>query len=135
MEGITMKQYAYFLILLFTSITAYAAELINTREIDLGSSFRELRGQEGVTDVRYLYYDNKELGRFNNYSISPSKGYAAFQDAPAGNLYLFRVYDQSIEQLTKEFIAPVSKYKWNETLEILEVSFTDSTPAQSFALE
>ena len=130
-----MKHYAYFLILLFSSMTAYAAELTDTSEIDLGSSFRELRGTEGITNVRYLYYDKKKLGRFNNYSISPSKGYAAFQDAPAGNLYLFRAYDQSIEQLTEKFIAPVSKYKWDETLEILEVSFSDSTPAQSFALE
>ncbi len=130
-----MKKIACILIFWITSSTLYAAELTNTREIDLGAGFRELRGTENEVRVRYLYYREKKLGQLGNYSISPSSAYAAFQDTPAGNLYLFRVYDQSLEQLTKEFIAPASKYTWNETLEILEVKFDGKAKAQSFALE
>jgi hypothetical protein len=130
-----MKGKVGFIILLISAMTLNAAELTNTNEKDLGSGFYELSGTDSGIQVRYLQYGEKKLGQLGNYSISPSGSYAAFQDTPAGNLYLFRVYDQSLEQLTKEFIAPASKYTWNETLEILDVKFKGNTNPKSFAIE
>jgi hypothetical protein len=130
-----MKSLIYFFILIIAPLALHAAELTDTREIDLGSGFRELRGSENGNSIRYLYKGERKLGQLGNYSISPSGSYAAFQDTPAGNLYLYRAYDQSMEQLTKEFIAPARKYTWNETLEILEVTFNGKTKPHSFALE
>ena len=130
-----MKGLAIFILLFISSIALNAAGLTDINEIDLGSGFRELRGTENGNKVRYLHYGEKKLGQLGNYSISPSRSYVAFQDTPAGNLYLFRVDDQSLEQLTKEFIAPASKYTWNETLEILDVKFKGKTNPQSFAIE
>lgn len=113
----------------------HAGELTDVSEKELRSGFRELHGTDNGNKVRFLYYQATKLGQLGNYSISPSGSYAAFQDTPAGNLYLFRVDEQQLEQLTKEFIAPARNYSWNETVEIVEVTFSGNSKPQSFALE
>ncbi len=124
------------LYLLFISpLALHAAEEISSNKVDLGSGFHEVRGIDGDKQVRFLFYGKTKLGKIINYSLSPSKRYAALQDSNAGNIYLFRADDQDLEKLTNKFIGSAKKYSWNENMEILEVMFDGNKEAQSYALE
>jgi len=129
-----MRTLASFIILFFYASVSNS-EILDARVTNLGYGFQEVNATETDGKFRYLYFGDRKLGKLGNYSISPSGNYAAFQDSPAGNLYLFRTADKTMEQLTKEFIAPATKYSWNETLEIVDVKFSGKKETMSFAIE
>lgn len=120
-------------LLLYTSVSN--SETLDTRVTNLGYGFQEVSATETDGKFRYLYFGDRKLGKLGNYSISPSGNYVAFQDKPAGNLYLFRTTDKTMEQLTKDYIAPAKRYSWNETLEFVEIKFTGIKETMSFAIE
>lgn len=125
----------YSLLLLFFAGSLIAAEPTKAESVNIGSGFIVKKTVTNDGQIRQLFYGKNKLGQIGNYSISPSGHYAAFQDAPAGNIYLYRVDDNHIEQLTRDFIAPTRQYSWDETLEILRVEFTNNAKPMSFAIE
>lgn len=130
------------IILFFFSFTLYAGEVVSSESINRGSGFSELKTvekQAGSSDKtsrhKYLFHKTRKLSKVSKYSISPSGSYAAYVSEPVGNIVLYSSSDGQVTVLTKKFIAPVKKFLWNETFEMLEVSFSDKTPSQNFALE
>jgi len=131
-----------FITLFFFSAALYAGEVISSESVDRGSGFSELKTVERQADSpnetskhRYLYHKNRKLSEVSKYSISPSGSYAAYVVEPTGNIILYSSSDGQITALTKKFIAPVKKFSWNETFEVIEVSFKGKEPAKNFALE
>lgn len=125
----------YSLLLLFLTGSLMASETPGVESVNLGSGFFVKKTSTNKEQVRHLYYGENKLGQIRNYSISPSGHYAAYQDEPAGHIYLYRTDDNHTEQLTREFIAPTRQYTWNETLEIVRIEFTNNTKPLSFAIE
>jgi len=129
-----MKAVSIFFVLLFFSSLAYSEES-EIKAVDIGSGFSIKTISVDGGKSRQLYFGGIKLGQLGNYSISPSGSYAAFQDAPAGNIYIFRVDEKYKEQLSSTFIAPIKQYTWNEKLEILRVDFANDAKSMSFAIE
>jgi len=135
-----MKVTAFTLSLLFSTLL-FADEVISSETRDIGHGFELQKTTEikspstEQSKHRYLYHKGKKLAEIDKYSISPSGSYVAYMGAPAGDLYLFSKSDGKITRLTKQFIAPVKKFSWNETFEVLEVSFSGKAADKSFALE
>jgi len=125
----------YCLLLLFLPGSLMASETPEVESINIGSGFIVKKTSTDEGQIRQLYYGENKLGQIGTHSISPSGHYAAFQDVPAGYIYLYRVDDNHIEQLTREFIAPTRKYTWDETLEIVRIEFTNNAKPLSFAIE
>ncbi len=93
------------LFILFMANSLIASAIAETDNVSIKSGFfvKDVNSDEG--QIRQLYYGKKKLGQLSSYSISPSGQYAAFQDKPAGHIYLYRVDDDHLERLTREFIA------------------------------
>jgi len=129
-----MKLIVYTLVFIAFSLQhIWAVAESNTEQLRDGYSLQVSQNESGQT--RQLYYKEKLLGESQNYSISPSGEYVAFQNASGGKLFLYRVSDDALQLLAEESTGTVKSYDWNETLEIVRINFDNNQEAQNFAIE
>lgn len=117
-------------------LTDDSGTLIATRLIprvesieDLGHGFRCVTIQKPTSfeigHFAYLYYGEQKLCDLGLFSVSNSGGFAVFQDANSGNLFLFRRADGRQTQLTRRFVALVDKFEWDENAGMVRVYFSN----------
>lgn len=129
-----MKNFLYtviFIVLAHPFISGAAD--INKKDLRNGYSLHTLVTESG--NIKQLFHKEKLLGESHSYSIAPSGEYVVFQDAPSGQLFLYRVSDDALIQLANASPGSVKSYKWNETLEVVQMFFENEQEALSFAIE
>ncbi len=89
---------------------------------------------ESIGHFEYLYFGDRRLCQVGACSVSPSGRYAAYQDGPSGNLFLFRSADGRTTQLTSQAVALVDTFDWHEDVRNVEAHFASANGAQTFAL-
>jgi hypothetical protein len=111
------------------------------RTTDLGFGFRRVvmaepsqSSFESIGHFEYLYFGNRRLCQVGACSVSPSGRYAAYQDGPSGNLFLFCPVDGRTIQLTSQFVALVDTFDWHEDVRSIRAHFGPGHGAQTFAL-
>lgn len=127
--------------LMFFAGVVFAGDVLNSRSIDLGYGFREVRTTEKqnfssqvISKHRYIYYKDRKLSQIKKYSISPSGSYLAYVSAPAGSLFLFTPSEKLITRLADKMDL-IKRFSWNENYEMLTVKLSDKSPARNFAIE
>jgi hypothetical protein len=98
------------------------AEVLSETSKDVGYGFREvIRSEqmppafwEGVGHFHILLYKDRELSRYDTYSIAPSGRYALFQDGPTGALMLFTPVNAQQRMVAKYSGSLARQYTWNE---------------------
>ena len=124
--------YTIIFIMLQSLVSASAAE--STRK-SLRDGYSIQISQLDSGESMKLFHKTKLLGETHSYSIAPSGEYAAFQQSPAGQLFLYRVSDDALNELAKQSPGAVKKYSWNETYEIVRIYFDNQQETLSFAIE
>ncbi|HEV2246207.1 MAG TPA: hypothetical protein VGW37_06100 [Terriglobia bacterium] len=111
------------------------------RATDLGFGFRRVimaepsqSSFESIGHFEYLYFGDRRLCQVGACSVSPSGRYAAYQDGPSGNLFLFCRVDSRATQLNARFVALVDTFTWHENAHAVEAHFTPGQGVQTFAL-
>lgn len=84
-------------------------------------------GWEGITHFNCLYYQDRQLGRTNQYAISPSGRYALWQDGPSGKVRLFDRQTALVQDKIAVFVALVERFDWYEAQAEARVVFADET--------
>lgn len=127
--------------LMFFAGVVFAEVVVNSRSIDRGYGFREIRTVEAknisttkTSKHRYIYYKDQKLGQIKQYSISPSGSYIVFVSDPEGSLFLYTPSEKLITLLAEK-IKSIRKFSWNETYEVLTIELSDKSPAMNFAIE
>ena len=122
-------------------LSACSTVLQVERTADLGFGFRRVTvaepsqsSFESVGHFDYLYFGDRRLSQVGAYSISPSGRYAAYQDAPSGDLFLFRSSDRKRIQLSRQCGAPVDVFQWHEEQNSVEALFSGGHGTRAFAL-
>ena len=112
---------------------------------ELGGGFRRVilaefitGGFESVYHGEYLYYREHKLGDFVSSSISPNREFAAFVESDTQSpirddhfgfhVFLFRVTDQKIVQLTKELRYDWRGFDWDESAGYVILRHHDAPP-------
>lgn len=110
---------------------------------DLGFGFRDVMfarpvqvSFESIGHFGYLYYGNTQLCQLGKCSVSPSGDYAAYQDGPSGNLYLFHRISGRLTQLTRRYPGFADRFIWHEDQAAVVVRLaTWWRPERTYALD
>jgi hypothetical protein len=88
---------------------------------DLGFGFHHdviaeptVNSSESIGHLDYVFYRNRKLSQSDKFAVAPSGGAIVYQDAPSGNIFVFRRKQQSIAQLTSTFPGLVDRFIWHE---------------------
>lgn len=100
---------------------------------DLGFGFHHdviaeptVNPSESIGHFDYLFYRNRRLSQSDKFAVAPSGGAIVYQDAPSGNIFVFRCKQQSIAQLTSTFPGLVDRFIWHEADGYIMALVTDA---------
>ena len=88
---------------------------------------------EGLAHYQDLYHGPIRLGTVGQYSISPSRDFALFEDN--GRLMLFGRTTRTIRDVTDGGFALPAKFDWNEGTGFVEVTYYGAHPVSRIVLQ
>lgn len=91
-------------------------------------------GFEAIGHFGYCYYGNKNLGRCDRMSPSPSGQLAVYQAAASGQIYLFNARTGLSTQLTTEFPGLMWSASWHEQENKVSVQLGAAGPEREISL-